>query len=106
MDAKKDLAIRKIKEYIRELKKHGIRIEKAYLFGSYARGNQHRDSDIDVLVISRDFSGLEFYDWKRIVPFRRSIDVRIEPTAYRPKDFTDSDPLSVEVMATGEEIET
>jgi len=35
---------------------------------------------------------------------RRNIDVRIEPMPYRPEDFTDSDPLAVEVMATGEEI--
>lgn len=51
-----------------------------------------------------DFQGMRFYDWKQIVPFRRDIDVRIEPMPYRPEDFTDSDPLAVEVMANGEEI--
>ena len=47
---------------------------------------------------------MRFSDWKRIAPLTKNIDVRIEPTPYRPEDFTDSDPLAVEVMATGEEI--
>lgn len=41
---------------------------------------------------------------KGLPPFTEDIDVRIEPMSYRPEDFTDSDPLAVEVMATGEEI--
>lgn len=100
----KVLVLEKVKQYLNELNKHGITIEKAYLYGSYARGNYHKDSDIDIAIISRDFQGMRFYDWKKIVPFRRNIDVRIEPIPYRPEDFTDSDPLAVEVMATGEEI--
>jgi len=104
MDAEKVLVVEKVKSYLSELNKHGITIEKAYLYGSYARGNYHKDSDIDIAIISRDFQGMRFSDWKKIVPFRRNIDVRIEPMPYRPEDFTDSDPLAVEVMATGEEI--
>lgn len=104
MDAKKSLVIKKVKRYLKELIKHKIRIEKAYLYGSYARGNYHKDSDIDVIIISKDFQGIGIYDWKRIIPYRRNIDVKIEPIAYKTEDFNDSDPLAVEVMATGEEI--
>jgi len=105
MDVEKVLAVEKIKRYLSELSRHGIHIEKAYLYGSYARGNYHKDSDIDIVIISKDFQGMRFSDWKRIAPFTEDIDVRIEPMPYRPEDFTDSDPLAVEVMATGEEIE-
>ena len=104
MDAQKVLAIKRVKEYLKELRKHEIKIEKVYLYGSYAKGNYHKDSDIDIIIISKDFSGSRFFDSLKITRFRRSIDVRIEPTAYKPEDFTDSDPLAVEVMATGEEI--
>ena len=104
MDAEKVLVMEKVKRYLNELTRHGINIERAYLYGSYARGNYHKDSDIDIVIISSDFQGMRFYDWKQIVPFRRDIDVRIEPMPYRPEDFTDSDPLAVEVMANGEEI--
>jgi len=104
MDTEKVLVIEKVKRYLSELNKHGIRIEKAYLYGSYARGNYHKDSDIDIVIISRNFQGMRFSDWKEIAPLTEDIDVRIEPMPYRPEDFTDSDPLAVEVMATGEEI--
>lgn len=43
-------AIRNLKELLLELaKKHPIK--SAYIFGSYARGNPHPDSDIDVAVV-------------------------------------------------------
>lgn len=103
MDNKKNLILKKVKRYLNELKKL-IHIEKVYLYGSYAKGNYHKDSDIDIVIISNDFSGIRFYDYKRIVPFRRKIDVRIEPMPFRPEDFTDSDPLTIEIMRTGKEI--
>ena len=34
----------------------GSRVSKVSLFGSYARGNFHRDSDIDVLVVINDLT--------------------------------------------------
>lgn len=68
MDAEKVLVLEKIKRYLNELEKRGIRIEKAYLYGSYARGNYHKDSDIDIAIISKNFQGVRFYDWKRIAP--------------------------------------
>jgi len=104
MDAGKVLVIEKVKRYLRQLNKHGINIEKACLYGSYARGNYHKDSGIDVVIISRDFQGVRFSDWERVAPLIEDIDVRIEPMPYRPEDFTDSDPLAAEIMATGEEI--
>jgi predicted nucleotidyltransferase len=104
VDAGKVLVLEKVKKYLNVLNRHSIKIEKAYLYGSYATGNYHKDSDIDIVLISRDFGGRRFSDWKRIAPLTEDIDVRIEPMPYRPEDFTDSDPLAVEVMATGEEI--
>ena len=104
MANKKNLILKKVRRYLDELKKHGVYIEKVYLYGSYAKGNYHKDSDIDIVIISNDFSGIRFYDYKRIVPFRRKIDVRIEPMPFRPEDFTDSDQLAIEIMRTGKEI--
>jgi len=61
----KSKKIRKIvKEYIKTLKPF-IQIEKAILFGSWARGRGHRDSDIDLIVISPDFGKLDFM--KRLI---------------------------------------
>jgi len=105
MDAEKVLILDKVRKYIAELRKNRITVERAILFGSLARGGFRPGSDIDLAIISKDFVGIRFYDRGRLVPFRRDIDVRIEPIPFRPEDFTKADPLAAEVMATGEEIE-
>lgn len=43
------------KRYVQELKKLGISVEKVVLFGSYAKGHPREDSDIDFLIVSKDF---------------------------------------------------
>lgn len=44
-----------IKQYTSKLTELGIRVEGVILFGSYAKGHPREDSDIDLLVVSRDF---------------------------------------------------
>ncbi len=41
-----------------KLKKLGINAEKIILYGSYAKGNPREESDIDLIVISKDFEKL------------------------------------------------
>ncbi len=42
-----------LEQFIRQVKeKHGNKIEKILLFGSYARGEATEESDIDILVIT------------------------------------------------------
>lgn len=36
---------------IRILKESNCRIKKTYLYGSYAKGKYHKDSDIDILCM-------------------------------------------------------
>lgn len=46
------------------LEKKGIKIERIVLYGSYAAGTQRAGSDIDLVVIADDFSGMGY--WQRI----------------------------------------
>lgn len=46
------------------LERAGVSVEKLVLFGSYATGNYHEDSDIDVAVVSRYFMDKSY--WERI----------------------------------------
>ncbi len=55
MDRKKLKIIKKIKKFKKGLK--NLDLDKLILFGSYAKGNQTKDSDIDLLVVSNDFKG-------------------------------------------------
>ena len=101
---KTNLIIKKIKKYLEILQNHDYRIKKTFLYGSYAKGNYRKDSDIDILIISDDFTGNRFKDSLKLLKLCRDLDSRIEPMPYRPEDFNDSDPLVIEVKATGREI--
>ena len=51
-------AINVAKHIITLLKRHRLRVEKAYVFGSRVRGNWHELSDLDIIIVSNDFKGL------------------------------------------------
>ncbi len=95
---------KKVEKYLEEIKKHQISIFKAYLYGSYAKGKARKDSDIDVAIISPDFSGNRYFDSLKIIPFRRKIDNRIEPVTFKPEDFEETDPLASEIKSNGIEL--
>jgi predicted nucleotidyltransferase len=94
-----------IQSYIRNVQKNGIEIERAILYGSYARGNASEFSDIDFALISRNFTGNRFIDRQRIIPLRRQIDERLEPMPFLPEDFHEGNPLAADIMEHGIEIE-
>src|SRR4030042_1826054 len=99
-----DSAIDAVKRYIKELQKHDIPIQGAFIFGSHAKGNPKEESDIDVALISTAFSGDRFEDRRKIVPLRRKIDSRIEPIPFRPEDFQKGGILVDEIKKTGKAI--
>lgn len=37
-----------------------IKIERVYLYGSYAKGTWIKTSDIDLIIVSKDFEGISF----------------------------------------------
>ena len=62
------------------------RIEKALLFGSRARGDNLLDSDVDLLLVSKDF-GPNFLERIRSVAKEWEPLVPLEPICYTPKEF-------------------
>ncbi|MEO6166833.1 MAG: nucleotidyltransferase domain-containing protein [Chitinophagales bacterium] len=74
-------AIEKVKSYTEVLKKY-FDINAVFLYGSYASGNQHEHSDIDVAVIvnriEKDFFTYAPLLWR----LRMDIDTRIEPLLF------------------------
>jgi predicted nucleotidyltransferase len=100
--AKKHSGIRRaIREFLGSLEADNIRIQEAYLFGSYARGSAKEWSDIDLAVISQDFSGNRHDDMMRLIQYQVSSDTRIEPIPFHPDDFDGSDPLAAEILSHG-----
>ncbi len=39
-----------------------FQVERAYLFGSSARGEMRQDSDVDMIILSRDFLAIPFME--------------------------------------------
>lgn len=93
--------INNAKKFISLVSSNGIHIEKAMLFGSYAKGMAHQWSDIDIALVSNDFTGIGFYDRQRINPYLIKIDSRIEPHPFRPEDFNNENPFVEEILKQG-----
>lgn len=50
---------RVIERYASMLRQAGITPERVILFGSHAKGSPREDSDIDLVIISKDFARLD-----------------------------------------------
>lgn len=95
-----------VKRYLNQIRKSGIKIDAAYLYGSYAKGASKEYSDIDIAIISSDFSGNRINDWDIVMPLAWDIDVRIEPIPFTPEKFAqDWHPLVYEIKKTGIKID-
>ncbi len=91
------------KSYIDFLRENNYNIQRAYIFGSYARGNFHEDSDIDLALVLKNLSNgvMVQIDLMRL---RRQFDIRLEPHPLDEKDFEQSTPFVNEVIRTGVQI--
>jgi predicted nucleotidyltransferase len=87
MDERADI-INKVKIYGEVLKESDfpMKIDNIYLFGSYAKGNPHKDSDIDVAIVVSKWKGDYFMVMPMLWRVRRDVDIRIEPHVIVPQE--------------------
>lgn len=92
--------VESVNKFVEEIKKQ-YNVTEIILFGSYAKGTENEDSDIDIAVISDDFD--DIYDCMAILMgMTWDIDARIEPHPIKKKDFDEvSDYFIKEVIDTG-----
>jgi predicted nucleotidyltransferase len=93
-------ALKAARRFVRAIQSLGIRLEAAYLYGSYAKGYAHQDSDIDVALVSPDLTGW-VDDWEKMRPVVLEMDSRIEPVRFHPDSFVNENPLAWEIKTTG-----
>lgn len=98
MDQKEVIA--NVKEYIAFLRENNFPVQKVYIFGSYARGNVHEDSDIDLAIVLKDLEN-SFFTQFELMKLRRNFDLRIEPHPFSETDFAPSNPFADEILTTG-----
>ncbi len=94
----KSEVIDKLKRYKKLLSKH-MKFDEMILFGSYAKGTQRDDSDVDVAVVVSEITGDYFSTRPLLWKIRRDVDDRIEPVLI-DKSHDESGFLS-EIMRTG-----
>ena len=88
-----------VKRYVDEISKH-YSIREVYLFGSYAKGTNHEDSDIDIAIIVNSDSNV-FDLMVELMMLTQDIDLKIEPHPIKVKDFEEGNPFVQEIINTG-----
>jgi len=101
MVAVPDKVIDIVKKFIEEAEKDNIRISQAVIFGSYAKGTNHKFSDIDLAVVSDAFEGISFYDNKKLTKAMLRTSIDIETHTYLPDEFNENNPFVKEILEYG-----
>ncbi|MFA7627380.1 MAG: nucleotidyltransferase domain-containing protein [Candidatus Kapaibacterium sp.] len=82
--------------FVKSIAKKDIGLRYAKLFGSYAKGNQNCDSDIDILLVADKFVGAGFIDNWLIANELVKFDV-IQVKTYSYEDYIEGDPFIEEI---------
>lgn len=91
-----------VRSYAQHLIHQGIPVDRAILFGSWAKGTARGDSDIDVGIVSTKFGTDEITEMQYLLYQTRPIDTRIEPIPLSLSDYqNDATPLVLEMKKYG-----
>jgi len=83
-----------------------MKIEKVFLFGSYAKGRAKHNSDIDLAFVSKDFQGMkEIRRMSLLLDFIHQVELD-EPKDIEPFGITPEELKSPEKFSLVEEIKT
>lgn len=107
MDAKVKRAEEVARDFIKDVEKK-ISVNKAVLYGSYAKGDCDDKSDLDIAVFSEDFNHLSFVDATSLLftYARKYKEVCIEPVGFSDSDLYNDNPFVKEIIRSGKEIKT
>lgn len=94
-----------VENYLKDLSSE-IHIDKAVLFGSYAKGNYDTDSDVDLAIFSDFFKDMDRIEsikflLKRARKFR---GVDLQPVSFTKHDYEERLGIVEEIIKTGVEL--
>lgn len=83
-----------------------IKVDRAILFGSYAKGTYHEDSDIDLAIFTDSFRDLERVDGIKYLlkKARKYRDVDLQPIPFTNQDYRVPLGIVEEILKTGIEV--
>ena len=77
-----------IEEYKEALQKLGVNVKRIILYGSFAKGIQREDSDIDLIVVSNDFRDMNLRERAEILGIAAVRIMRsVEAKGYTPREL-------------------
>ena len=75
-----------LKDFLKELEKD-FDIDKFVLFGSMATGKNKETSDVDLIIVSNDFEGMNFFERASKVSDYWDLDLPVDFLCYTKKEF-------------------
>lgn len=84
-----------IRNYMEAVREAGIAVRQIVLFGSFARGEERTDSDIDLIVVAPEFDEDNVAAVDLLWELRAFTDARIEPIACGEKQWLEDDAVPV-----------
>ncbi|KXG77505.1 hypothetical protein AN618_10570 [Fervidicola ferrireducens] len=92
-----------ISDYTGKLRKY-IKINRVILFGSYAKGDALKESDVDLAIVSEDFGKMSFFERLELLYKCWNYDVGADLLGYTPEEFEElANKISfvAEILKTG-----
>jgi len=83
-----------LKKFVADAEK-SLGFVEVYLFGSYARGDWLEDSDVDLVVVSPAFRGLDIGRRYSIVRRLLPMNIGFEILTYTPEEFEEAKKRSI-----------
>ncbi len=85
MDRKKTL-IKELHQFAKNLASE-YPIKTMILFGSQVTGRMHKDSDVDLIIVSEKFEGVAKLDRAPDIYWKWNLDYPVDILCYTPKEF-------------------
>lgn len=101
----KKAALKVLARFRNSIEMQNVKVDKLILYGSYAIGAIREGSDIDVVVISKDFAGKDY--WERTDILSKAIYEVFEPieaVALTPEEWDKGESTIVDYAKSGEVI--
>lgn len=93
----------KINSFLSELENNNFRVDKAILYGSYAKGHPHEDSDIDLAIWLSEFPEKHWSEISALMHIVAKYSP-ISPKFYPKNETENEDPFIGVIKKTGKKI--
>jgi uncharacterized protein len=97
-------AFRLTSQYLKKVVSSGINFREAWIFGSYIKGSQNENSDIDLAIVLDD-SEVNLFDTEvKLMVIRNGEETIIEPHVFNKSDFESNNPFVQQIVRNGQKI--